>query len=324
MDAKTIAKVVGKALAQNKPSILTGAGVFCFIGASVATGFATVKAIKRVSDAKAKKQETAEDPEDFETPEEDEEDDLLQKVGKDYLDGMTKKQVAEKYDFSLDEVKEMIRAFKKKRRQPKPGELSKWEVFKAAAPVFVPAVLLLLAGVICIVTANKVHIDRTMAAVAACELSGNALKEYQEKTVEKFGEKADKEIKEEVAKDRIKKNPPENNTVIITGNGDFLCYEPISEQYFKSNTNAVRGAVFNIRDALADEGKCTMNDYLDWLKIDPMPYGDNIMWTASTPSETRIDFSPIYDRASPEDDTPCLIIELYPKPTNFGEKYKRY
>ena len=318
MSVSSVAKIVGSALAKNSPSILTGFGVVCFIGATIAAVISTPKAMKRIENAEQKK--AHQEPEELDVEEAEEEtSNVMEQVAKDYLSGLTAKQTAEKYGITVADVKTMVRMYKKQKRQPKPGKLSKWEVVKVTATLYIPAVLMILCGIICVIISNKVSIDRTMAAIAACELSGSALKEYQDKTVEKFGDKADKEIKEEVAKDKIKQNPPENNQVIITGQGDFLCYEPISKQYIKSTTNAVRGAVYNIRDALSEDGWCSVNDYLNWLHAEEMPYGDDIGWSATTPNETKVEFNPVYDRADPEDDTPCLVINVYPLPEN---KYK--
>lgn len=317
MNVKPIVKAVANVCAQNGPSILTGFGVVFFLGATVAAAVVTPKAIKRVSAARdQKKRKLEEDSERDISEEEEMEEDKEEKVFRDVYEGMTMKQAAEKYELTVAEVRDIYRMRKKKRKERGkiPGDLTLWEKVKTAAPLYIPAALMIACALACTIMANKLHIDRTMAAVAACELSGNALKEYQEKTVEKFGDKADKEIKEEVAKEQIKRNPPENNTVIFTGQGEYLCYEPISQQYIRSSSTAVKEAIYKIRDALADDGWCSVNDYLGWLNANEMPYGDDIGWSAYEPSETKVEDNFIYDRAKPDDDTPCLIVQLYPQP----------
>lgn len=321
MDVKTIAKTVSSICVKNGPSILTGFGVAFFLGATVAAAVVSPKVVKRVKAAKEQKKKNLQNEQDDILEEDEEQDAKEERIYRDVYEGMTMKQAGEKYELTPAEVRDIYRAKKKahKARGKKPGDLTVWEKIKIAAPLYSPAALMIVCGLICVVMANKLHIDRTMAAVAACELSGNALKEYQDKTAEKFGEKADKEIKEEVAKDQIRKNPPESNTVIFTGNGEYLCYEPISRQYIRSSSTAVKEAIFKIRDALADDGWCSVNDYLGWLNAEEMPYGDDIGWSAYEPWETKVEDNFIYDRAKPDDDTPCLIIQLYPQPKHRNE-----
>ena len=322
MNPVNVAKIVGKALVNKSPSIFSGFAIACFIGATISAAVITPKVVKRVNAAKEqKKKELMEQDETLAEEETEETLDQMEHVALDYLEGMTLAQTAEKYDISKDEVKSMVRLYKKRKKEEKakhtPGLLSKWEICKLAAPMYLPAFFMTLFGIGGVVAANKVHLDRTMAAVAACELSGNALKEYQEKATEKFGEKADKEIRDEIAKDQVTKKPPDPAAVIDTTKGPYWCYEPISEQYFLSCTNDIRGAVYNVRDALTEEGWCSVNDYLHWLspKLKPMKkVGDNLGWRACTPSETKVIFDPYYTRWDDDDEYPVLVVRLEPQP----------
>lgn len=320
MNIKMIAKAVGTVLAKNSPSILTGFGVACFIAGGIAAVVATPKAEKRIEAAKEEKLKNSDiSMEELEETEEATEPTEEDKVAEDVFSGLTVRQTAKKHDISEAEVRSIMRLARKEKRQPAPGDLTKLEMAKVALPVYIPAILMALCATICVVVANKVNVDRTMAAVAACELSGNALKEYQDKTAEKFGEKADKEIKDEIAKDAVEKNPPANNQVIITGDGDYLCYDAMSKRYFRSTSEKIQRAILKLNKLLQSENWCSLNDYYDWINLPGIEFGDDIGWYAweyADLVEPHFSYQPVSD----EDDTPCLVVSFWPTPKHRSER----
>lgn len=87
---------------------------------------------------------------------------------------------------------------------------------------------------------HKISLGRTAAALAAYQMSKDDLKKLEEKIIETDGEKHLDKLKEEVTKDEIKRVPFNNATVINTGHGNMLFYDPIGRDYFLSDMEFIR------------------------------------------------------------------------------------
>ena len=70
-------------------------------------------------------------------------------------------------------------------------EVSK-EIVTKVAPVYIPSILVSVLSATCLISATSVNCRRTAALATAYSLSENALKEYQEKVIETFGEKKER------------------------------------------------------------------------------------------------------------------------------------
>ena len=87
---------------------------------------------------------------------------------------------------------------------------------------------------------HKISLGRTAAALAAYQMSKDDLKKLEEKIIETDGEKHLDKLKEEVTKDEIKRVPFNSATVINTGHGNTLFYDPIGRDYFLSDMEFIR------------------------------------------------------------------------------------
>ena len=102
------------------------------------------------------------------------------------------------------------------------------ETVKVAWKPYIPAAITGVSSVACIIGASSVNYKRNAALATAYQVSRAALSEYKEKVVETIGEKKEKQIRDKVAKDKIEKHPASKTEVIITDNGNVLCYDPLS------------------------------------------------------------------------------------------------
>ena len=114
-------------------------------------------------------------------------------------------------------------------------ELEVADVVKTTWFCYIPAVITGTLSIACLIGASSVNAKRNAALATAYTLSESALKDYQGKVVEMFGEKKHETVKDAVAKDKIEKNPVVTREVIITEKGNTLCYDAISGRYFKGD-----------------------------------------------------------------------------------------
>ena len=177
------------------------------------------------------------------------------------------------------------------------------EVVKTTWKCYIPAAATGLMSAACILGANKINHKRNAALAAAYSISEATLKDYQKKVVETIGEKKEQVIRDEVAGDIIQRDPVQNHEVIITGDGNQLCYDVVSGRYFTSTSEKLKKTenILNLR--LRDEMYISLNDFYYEIGLDYISIGDDIGWNVD---DGYIDFS--FSSKLTTDDRPCLVV----------------
>lgn len=96
------------------------------------------------------------------------------------------------------------------------------EKIKAAAPVYIPAVGMELFSLMCFWGAHGINMSRQAVLAGCLSTAEQALIEYQRKTMELIGDKAEKEIRIANAQEHIDRNPPP--AMIVDTDADCWCY----------------------------------------------------------------------------------------------------
>lgn len=169
---------------------------------------------------------------------------------------------------------------------------------------YIPAASIALASVVCIVQSNSINSRRIAAVAGAYTIAERALHEYQSKVVETIGKNKELRIRDEIASDRIKENPPGTNQVGITGKGDILCYDSISGRYFKSSVEHIRQVINNLNNRLMSEMYITLNELYYDLGLPRTSIGDDLVWDLAK-GLIEIRFSTQLS----EDQEPCLVLD---------------
>lgn len=177
------------------------------------------------------------------------------------------------------------------------------ELVTRVVPVYAPAAVMGIASTACLIGANSVHAKRNAALAAAYTISDTALREYREKVVETMGEKKDKAVKDEIAKDKLKEDPVQSHEVIVTKRGTTLCYDCIFGRYFKSDMETIKRAITKVNRMIVTDMYASLNDFYSEIDIPPVKIGDMIGWNIDD-GELDVDFS----SQLAEDGTPCLVI----------------
>lgn len=178
------------------------------------------------------------------------------------------------------------------------------EKVKATWKCYIPSAITGTLSITCLIGASSVSSKRNAVLATAYKLSESALKEYQEKVVETIGEKKEEKIRDAIAKDVIEHNPVKNNEVIITDNGDTLCYDAISGRYFKSNIDKINKIVNELNRTMLGDMYVSLNDFYYELGLKGTDLGDQLGWNIN---RGFIDLR--FSTQLSEDDTPCLVID---------------
>lgn len=195
-------------------------------------------------------------------------------------------------------------------------ELTKIEVVKSCWKCYIPTVVTGSLSIACLIGANSVHSRRNAALATVYKISEQALAEYKEKVIETIGEKKEKQVRDNIQEGRLEKNPVTKSEVIITGNGDALCYDMLAGRYFKSGMDKIKKAEVMLNKQITRDMYASLNDFYDEIDLPHTNIGYNLGWCLDD-GYIDIDFaSKIAD-----DGTPCLVIDFSVDPKYGYDKF---
>lgn len=179
------------------------------------------------------------------------------------------------------------------------------EKFRVTWKVWLPVVITGTAAIACVVGGTAQNCKIKAGLAAAYTASEQTMKIYREKVIDAIGEKKEKLVQDEVAKERIKRDPVQNREVIITPKGKTLCYEPLSGRYFESDIEHIRRAVEELNRRIRDEYYVDLNEWYSLLEIPQNDLGDQVGWNSDD-----YPLDPRYSSQLAEDDRPCLVVDV--------------
>ena len=185
----------------------------------------------------------------------------------------------------------------------------KMEIIKATWKCYIPAAAMGAVTIGCIIGANSINLRRNAALAGLYSISEKAIKEYQSKVVEHIGKNKEREIRDEVVKDKLKKNPVKSNEVILTGRGDELCYDAMSGRYFKSDMETITNALNKVSRRLMSDMFISLNEVYSELDIEGTKLGDLVGWHVDNGL-----IEPDFRTQLAEDGRPCLVLDFEVEP----------
>lgn len=188
-------------------------------------------------------------------------------------------------------------------------QLTKKEVVKTAWKPYIPAAITGAVSIACAIGSRSVSARRNAALATAYKLSEAALSEYKDKVVETIGEVKEKEIREEIAKDRVEKQPVQMENIFETGRGDTLFLEYYSGRWFKSSINAVEAAKNTVNSRLNSYDYVSLNEFYDELGLAHTGLGDDLGWNRYY--DGLIDINTVSDNGAPFYVVSCSVQPRY-------------
>lgn len=158
-------------------------------------------------------------------------------------------------------------------KEEKGEELTKFEKFKIAGPVYIPSAITGAATIACIFGSNIISKNQQAALMSAYALLDNSYKEYKKKTDELYGEEAGRQIRGEIAKDKY---PGDG---ISLDDDKELFYDFYSGRYFESTKEAVLWAQYETNRSMFVNYSVGLNDYYNLLGLEPLPEYEMLGWT---------------------------------------------
>lgn len=172
---------------------------------------------------------------------------------------------------------------------------------------YLPAAGSALVTVASIITAVQIGNRRAAALAAAYTISERAYSEYRDKVVEKFGEVKERQVKDEIAQDRINDNPPTGNQVLPT-EGQVLCFDKYNGRYFSSTVEDIKKAQNDTNYEILHNNYASLNDFYSKLGLELVSAGEELGWNSDHLLE--VTFSSILS----DNNTPVLVMDFYVAP----------
>lgn len=188
-----------------------------------------------------------------------------------------------------------------------PEDMTVMQIVKAAWKPYIPAIASGVLTIVCILGSHKIHAKRNAAIAGLYSVAVEGLKEYQRKVIDTIGEKKEQQIRDDIAQDRINRDPPEKG--VIFAGGDVLFYDAFSGRYFKSDMERIRQSVNDFNLELLNEMYKPANDFYDILGLEPIDGGRNLGWNVEN-GLLALDFSTklITTKGSQYEGEPCIVI----------------
>lgn len=193
-----------------------------------------------------------------------------------------------------------------------------FSVVKEAVPAVLPPIIIGGASIAAIVTGNKESNKRIATLAAAYSVSERGMKELNDKMTDMLGEKKVRSIKEEIAKDHVKKDrTPAENQIILTGDGDVLCKDVYSGRYFRSNAQKIGAAINEVNAECASSMYVSLNELYEKLNLPQIPLGEDLGWNCEDLFRGQLPIT--FTAVLTEDNQPCLALEYN---TNLRTDYR--
>jgi hypothetical protein len=183
------------------------------------------------------------------------------------------------------------------------------EIVELTWKEYIPTVVMGAITISCMIGANHISLRRNAALASLLSIAETTLHEYQEKVKEQIGEKKEEKIRGEIAQDKLDANPPDEKTIILTGKGDYLCFDNFSGRYFRSDIETLRRAENAFNQRLLRQGWLSINEFYDEIGLERIDLGDEMGWIAE-----RQLLELKFDSKNAKDYEPALVVNYRVSP----------
>ncbi len=188
--------------------------------------------------------------------------------------------------------------------------LTKKDVVKLCWKEYIPTVVVGGASIALMIASTKTQFRRTAAVASAFALTEKAFTEYKDEVSKALGDRKEREIRDNTDATSVKSHPAGINEIILTGKGESLCYDKLTDRYFKSDYEKIKQAIAELNVLLYKDGFVTLTDAYDLLGLAPTTLSDMLGWDSDN---GKIDV--FFSSQLTQNNAPCLVItfSVFPK-----------
>ena len=178
------------------------------------------------------------------------------------------------------------------KKQEKQDNLEPVEIVQTAWKDYIPAIIMFGIGTGCTIAGLRVSERRSAAWATAYSLSETAFREYQDKMVEKLGERKEKKARDEIAQETVSKEEPEKRRegegpeVAELPEGKVFCRDLTFGRTFAVDIDDVRDAEdYGIDECTSKKrkGSCSLNEIYRAMRVSDSEIGEDLGWNREHP-----------------------------------------
>ena len=186
-------------------------------------------------------------------------------------------------------------------------EMTRREKIKLVWKQYIPPVITGITTVAAIIGANRLASRKIAALVTAAGISERALQEYRAKIVQRLGRNEDTKLRDEIAQDRVNKNPP-GKEVVLVSSGQVLCYDHTTGRYFQSTVEDIKRAENKINYEINHHMNASLSEFYDEIGLPATAYTDSVGFNVDHMLEVQ------FSTVMAPDDRPCIAIDFLNPP----------
>lgn len=181
---------------------------------------------------------------------------------------------------------EAIQEDSRKNHDGDPDAATKLEAVKSGWKFYIPAVATGTASLVCIFGANVLNRKQQASLASAYALLNRSYNDYRRKLRELYGQEADNKVVEALAVEQS--DPPHISAETLmepaslefegAKEEEYLFYDVFSKRYFQATIGQVLQAEYHINRNLALGGVVGVNDFYEFLGIEPLKELSGYAW----------------------------------------------
>ena len=222
-------------------------------------------------------------------------------LGGGILSGLGAVALAIKQTFAAKKKLDEAEQIKRDESGDESAELTKKEKFLVVWKKYVPVAALVIAGIVCVLASTGVLNHRYEALIAAYGLLQTTHNEYVDKIIETVGDKEEKDIRQEIVKDKVVETQKDisDAAIIKTNNGDTLFVDVLCGRAFYSSYDAVNAAVNRLNHTMIEnrnhgaDDYIPLNEFYDELNLPRTSLGDYVGFYDNQQDLIEIIFEPV-------------------------------
>lgn len=186
--------------------------------------------------------------------------------------------------------------------------LTPQEKIRLVWKVYLPPVVTGTLTCAAIIGANYIGQRRAAALAAAYALSERAFADYKQQVVQKFGERKEQQVRDDLAQNLVSRHPVDESTIISTGGGNVLCFDQYTGRYFYSDMETLRQAENAINHVIINSYYASLTEFYSYLGLPPTKFSDEVGWNSDRLMALHI------STTISEDQRPCLSLDFAVSP----------
>lgn len=180
------------------------------------------------------------------------------------------------------------------------------EKLKLTWRVYIPPIGMGCLTVGCILFATGISHRRAAGMAAAFAISEKAFVEYKDKVIERIGEGKEREIRDELAQDRVNRVPLSD--MVMVGDGTVLCFESFTGRYFLSDLETLRKAQNDTNHQVLNDYYASLTDFYNRVGLDRTSNSDEVGWNSDRLLEL------LFSATITDGGKPCIVMDFHVTP----------